>query len=183
MAAVKQRVSPAAVGLAFLRVGMTTYGGAASAAIGDEVVRRRGWITYEEYLAFRSIALLAPGPNSPALAILVGRHLAGWPGALVAWSAATLPGVIVILLLGMLYLDPRTGLGAALRGCAAAAVGLTVANAIEMTYESRQDRFRLLMVALTAVAVIVFHFSLILTFVLFVPLALFARAIPRLHRD
>jgi hypothetical protein len=29
----------------------------------------------------------------------------------------------------------------------------------------------------------VFHFSLILTFVLFVPLALFARAIPRLHRD
>lgn len=171
MATVKRRVSPSAIGWAFLRLGMTTYGGAASAAIGDEVVRRQGWITHEEYLTFRSIALVAPGPNSPALAILVGRHLAGWQGALLAWGAATLPGVIVILVLGMLYLDPRTGLGGALRGCAAAAVGLTFANAIQMTYDSRRERFRLFVVALTAVAVIVFHFSLFLTLALFVPLA------------
>jgi chromate transport protein ChrA len=175
MATVKHKVSPAAVGWAFLRLGMTTYGGAASAAIGDEVVRRQGWITNDEYLTFRSIALVAPGPNSPALAILVGRHLAGWRGALLAWSAATLPGIVVILVLGVLYLDPRTGLGPALRGCAAAAVGLTFANAIEMTYASRSDRFRLLVVALTAIAVIVFHASLWMTFALFVPLTLFIR--------
>jgi chromate transporter len=175
MAAVKSKVSPAAVGWAFLRLGMTTYGGAASAAIGDEVVRRRGWITNEEYLTFRSIALVAPGPNSPALAILVGRHLAGWRGALLAWGAASLPGVVVILILGALYLDPRTGLGAALRGCAAAAVGLTFANALQMTYESRSDRFRLVVVALTAVAVSVFHLPLWLTFALFVPVTLFGR--------
>jgi chromate transport protein ChrA len=172
---VKQKVSPSAVGWAFLRLGMTTYGGAASAAIGDEVVRRQGWITYEEYLTFRSIALVAPGPNSPALAILIGRHLAGWQGALLAFGAATLPGVVVILFLGGLYLDPRMGLGGALRGCAAATVGLTFANALEMTYASRRDRFRLIVVTLTAAAVILFHFSLFLTFALFVPLALFGR--------
>jgi len=175
MAAVKRTVSAAAVGWAFLRLGMSTYGGAASAAIGDEVVRRQRWITNDEYLTFRSIALAAPGPNSPALAILIGRHLAGRPGALLAWGAASLPGVIVILILGALYLDPRTGLGAALRGCAAAAVGLTVANALQMTYDARGDRFRLLVVAITAAAVIAFHLPIWLTFALFVPVTLLAR--------
>lgn len=171
----KPAVSALAVGWAFLQLGMTTYGGAASAAIGDEVVRRRGWITQEEYLTFRSIALVAPGPNSPALAILIGRRLAGWPGAVLAWLAATLPGVVTIVALGLLYLDPRTGLGAALRGCAAAAVGLTFANAFQMTYDSRRDRLRLAVVALTAVAVVAFHVALWLTLLIFVPLALFGR--------
>jgi chromate transport protein ChrA len=171
----KRPVSAASVGWAFLQLGVTTYGGAASAAIGDEIVRRRGWITQEEYLTFRSIALVAPGPNSPALAILIGRRLAGWPGAVLAWAAATLPGVVVILALGFLYLDPRTGLGAALRGCAAAAVGLTFANAIQMTFDSRADRLRLVVVALTAIAVVAFHVSLWLTLPIFVPLSLFCR--------
>ena len=175
MAAVKGSVSAAAVGWAFLQLGMTTYGGAASAAIGDEVVRRRGWLTHEEYLTFRSIALVAPGPNSPALAILIGRRLAGWPGALLAWLAATVPGIIVIVALGILYLDQHTRLGAALRGCAAAAVGLTFANAIQMTYDSRADRVRLVLVALTALAVIVFHCALWLTLLIFVPLGLIAQ--------
>ena len=172
----KPAVSAAAVGWAFLKLGVTTYGGAASAAIGDEVVRRRGWISQDDYLTFRSIALVAPGPNSPALAILIGRRLAGRPGAVLAWLAATLPGVVTIVALGLLYLDPRTGLGAALRGCAAAAVGLTFANAIQMTYDSRGDRLRLVVVALTAIAVVAFHIALWLVLLIFVPLALFGRA-------
>lgn len=156
----------------FLKLGLTTYGGAASAAIGDEVVRRHGWITNEEYLRFRSVALVAPGPNSPALAVLVGRHLAGAPGAILAWAASSLPGAVVIVLFGIVTLDPRTGLGAALRGCAAAAVGLTFANAIQMTVDSRENLPRLTVVALTAISVIFLHVSLWLAFALFVPLML-----------
>ncbi len=87
----KHRVSPFAIGWAFLKLGATTYGGAASAAIGDEVVRRRGWMTYDEFLTFRSIAMLAPGANSPNLSVLIGRHLGGPVGAAFAFLASTIP--------------------------------------------------------------------------------------------
>lgn len=165
-----ENISPLRVGWVFLRLGLTTYGGAASAAIGDEVVRRQGWLTYDEYLTFRSIALVAPGPNSPALAILIGRHMAGWRGAVLAWLASSVPGVVMIVIVGALALDPKTGLGGALRGCAAAAVGLNLGNALTMTFESRRDVLRLAGIALTVCAVLALHFSLWLTFFTIVPL-------------
>ena len=146
----KAPVGALAVGWAFFKLGMTTYGGAASAAIGDEMVRRRKWITYEEFLTFRSIALVAPGPNSPNLAILIGRHLAGPGGALLAFMAATVPGVVAIVLFGLLALTTHSAIGGTLRGCAAAAVGLAFANALEMTAPWRSDVLRLGIVATTA---------------------------------
>jgi chromate transporter len=160
------RVSPLAIGIAFFKLSLLTYGGGQSAAIGDEVVRRRGWLTNEEFLTFRSIATLAPGANSPNLAVLVGRHLAGWPGALVAWLGATVPGCTIILI------DPHSGLGAALRGCAAGAVGLMFANAIEMTHAIRPDLFRLAVIAATTCAVIFLNLSLWYALVVFVPLTI-----------
>ena len=166
------RVSAPAVGWAFFKLGMTTYGGAASAAIGDEMVRRRKWITYDEFLTFRSIAMIAPGPNSPNLSILIGRHLAGPAGALLAFAAATVPGVVAIVLFGLLALTTHSPIGAALRGCAAAAVGLAFANAFEMTFPWRSDALRLGIVAATFVAVFMLHAALWLTFVLFVPVSL-----------
>jgi chromate transporter len=168
----KSPVGALAVGWAFFKLGMTTYGGAASAAIGDEMVRRRQWITYEEFLTFRSIALVAPGPNSPNLAILIGRHLAGPGGAALAFMAATVPGVVAIVLFGLLALTTHSAIGGTLRGCAAAAVGLAFANALEMTAPWRSDVLRLGIVATTFVAVMVLHAPLWLTFVIFLPVSL-----------
>jgi chromate transporter len=168
----KSPVSVLDVGWAFLKLGVTTYGGAASAAIGDEMVRRRKWITNEEFLTFRSIALVAPGPNSPNLAILIGRHLAGPRGAALAFMAATVPGVVAIVLFGLLALTTHSAIGGTLRGCAAAAVGLAFANALEMTAPWRGDVLRLGLVTATFFAVMALHAPLWLTLVVFVPVAL-----------
>jgi chromate transport protein ChrA len=168
----KRSVSPLALGWAFLKLGISTFGGAASAAIGDEVVRRRGWLTYDEFLTFRSIAMIAPGANSPNLSVLIGRHLGGPLGAAAAFTAATIPGVVTILVFGILALNPKLGLSAALRGFAAAAVGLSFANAIEMTAVNRRDVFKLAIVAATAATVLMLHLSLGVTFAIFVPIAI-----------
>lgn len=172
MAALRSRVGALAVGWAFFQLGVTTYGGAASAAIGDEMVRRRQWITHEEFLTFRSIALIAPGPNSPNLAILIGRHLAGPAGALLAFAAATVPGIVAIVLFGLFALTAHSAIGAAMRGCAAAAVGLAFVNALQMTAPWKTDVLRLGIIAATFAAVIVLHMSLWLTFLVFVPVSL-----------
>lgn len=172
----RARVSPLEIGWTFLKLGASTYGGAASATIGDEVVRRRGWLTYDEFMTFRSISMASPGANSPNLSVLLGRHLGGPVGALAAFIGATVPGVLTIIAFGILTLDPRLHLVAALRGFAAAAVGLSFANAIEMTAENRRDLGRLAIVGATAATVLTLHLPLWLTFAIFVPIAIALRS-------
>jgi chromate transporter len=167
------RVSAWTVARSFLWLSLTTYGGAQSAAIRREVVRHRQWLGEDEFLELRSIAMIAPGPNSPNLAILVGLHLAGTGGAVLAFLAATVPGLAIIMAFALLSLDPRLGgFSAALRGCAAAAVGLMVAGAVETTVMRRLDLVQLAIVAASAGAVTFLHFSLWLTLLVFVPIAI-----------
>jgi chromate transporter len=91
-------VSPARLVRAFLWIGMTTFGSSQSAAIQREVVRIRGWLTIEEFTTLRGLALVAPGANSPNLALLVGQRLAGTPGAIVAYLSASIPGLVIMKL-------------------------------------------------------------------------------------
>jgi uncharacterized protein (DUF983 family) len=83
------------------------------------------------------------------------------------------PGIVIIMAFALLSLDPRLGpLNAALRGCAAAAVGLTFAGAVETTVMRRLGLVQLAIVAASALAVTVLHFSLWLTLLVFVPISI-----------
>lgn len=157
----------------FLWLGTTTYGGGQSAAIRREVVRYRQWLTDDEYLEMRSIALVSPGPNSPNLAMLIGLRLSGTLGALASYAAASLPSTVILLLLGALSLDPALPfLRDGLRGCAAAAVGMTVANTLELTALYRRRIPQLAIVASAAACVIFLHLPLWATLLAFVPISL-----------
>jgi chromate transporter len=89
----------------FLRLGATAFGGPAAhvALMEDEVVRRRRWLTPEEFLDLLGAANLIPGPNSTELAIHVGHRRAGWPGLLVAGVCFILPASLVVTLLAWAY--------------------------------------------------------------------------------
>ena len=65
--------------LLFLRLGATAFGGPAAhiAMMEDEVVRRRGWLTRDEFLDLLGATNLIPGPNSTELAIHIGLRRAG----------------------------------------------------------------------------------------------------------
>jgi chromate transporter len=168
-----KHVSVATLLRVFLWLGTTTYGGGQSAAIRREVVRSRGWLTDEEYLELRSIALISPGPNSPNLALLIGMRLSGTAGAILSYAAASVPSTIILLLLGALALDPHLpALQAALRGCAAAAVGLTVANAFEVTLIYRERIPQLIIIAAAACSVVFAHLSLWATLLAFIPISM-----------
>jgi len=89
----------------FFRLGATAFGGPAShiAMMEDEVVRRRGWLTHEEFLDLLGAANLIPGPNSTEMAIMVGHRLGGWRGLLLAGFCFILPAVTITLVLAVLY--------------------------------------------------------------------------------
>ncbi|HUL69595.1 MAG TPA: chromate transporter, partial [Gemmatimonadales bacterium] len=64
----------------FLRLGSTAFGGPAVhiAMMEEEVVRRRGWLTHDEFLDLLGATNLIPGPNSTEMAIHIGYSRAGW---------------------------------------------------------------------------------------------------------
>ena len=91
--------------LLFTRLGFTAFGGPAAhvALIERECVRRRAWLTREQFLDLLGIANLIPGPTSTELAMHVGYHRAGWIGLVAAGVAFIGPAAMIVGLLAALY--------------------------------------------------------------------------------
>jgi chromate transporter len=89
----------------FLRLGTTAFGGPAAhiAMMQDEVVRRKKWLTEQEFLDLLSVTNLIPGPNSTEMAIHVGHRQAGWAGLLVAGTCFILPAALLVALIASFY--------------------------------------------------------------------------------
>src|SRR5689334_18844064 len=89
----------------FLRLGTTAFGGPAAhiALMEDEVVRRRAWMTREEFLEYLAAVNLIPGPNSTELALYVGHRRGGWPGLLVAGVAFIVPAASMVTAIAWAY--------------------------------------------------------------------------------
>ena len=89
----------------FLKLGATAFGGPAAhiAIMEDEIVRRRQWLTHEEFLDLLGATNLIPGPNSTEMAIHIGHRRAGWPGLLVAGSCFILPAALIVTAIAWAY--------------------------------------------------------------------------------
>lgn len=89
----------------FFRLGTTAFGGPAVhiAMMEDEVVRRRRWLTQEEFLDLLGATNLIPGPNSTEMAIHIGHRRAGWPGLLVAGACFILPAALIVTAIAWAY--------------------------------------------------------------------------------
>ncbi len=89
----------------FLRLGFTAFGGPAAhiAMMRDEVVRRRQWLTDQEFLDLVGATNLIPGPNSTEMAIHVGYRQAGRAGLIAAGAAFILPAMLIVLFLSWAY--------------------------------------------------------------------------------
>jgi chromate transporter len=93
------------IALLFLRLGATAFGGPAAhiALMQEEVVRRRQWISSEEFLDLLGATQLIPGPNSTELAIHLGHRRGGAAGLVIAGACFILPAALLTLLLSWMY--------------------------------------------------------------------------------
>lgn len=89
----------------FLKLGTIAFGGPAAhiAMMEDEVVRRRQWLTRDEFLDYLGATNLIPGPNSTELAIHVGHARGGWAGLLVAGVSFILPAFLIVMAMAWGY--------------------------------------------------------------------------------
>jgi chromate transporter len=99
-------MSPLAeVATLFLKLGFTAFGGPAAhiAIMHDEVVKRRRWLTDEQFLDLLGATNLIPGPNSTEMAIHIGYVRTGWRGLIVGGLCFISPAVLIVLALAWLY--------------------------------------------------------------------------------
>lgn len=93
------------IALVFLKLGTTAFGGPAVhiAMMDEEFVRRRYWLTEQEFLDYLSAVNFIPGPNSTEMAIHIGHRRAGWPGLLVAGTCFIVPAAVLVGILAWAY--------------------------------------------------------------------------------
>jgi chromate transporter len=89
----------------FLKLGAISFGGPAAhiALMEDEVVRKRQWVTRQQYLDMLGLTNLIPGPNSTEMAISLGFLRAGWAGLVVAGASFIIPAALITAAVAWAY--------------------------------------------------------------------------------
>lgn len=90
----------------FLRLGTTAFGGPAAhlGMMEEEVVKRRKWITHEEFLDMLGAANIIPGPTSTEMTAHIGHRRGGFLGLIVAGACFILPAALIVAALAWAYM-------------------------------------------------------------------------------
>jgi chromate transporter len=160
--------SLARIAVTFAAISSTAFGGGQKANIRRQVLAL-GWMDSAAFLEGLELAEILPGPNILNLAIYCGQKTRGIPGACAAFLGAAIPPFLIVLIAGALYFKYATNpyVHGALGGCALGALGLTVANALELSWDERGDWLRIALLAITALAVTVVKMPLLWVLIVF----------------
>src|SRR5690625_3522134 len=97
------RGSPVEVFGAFLKLGLTSFGGpiAHLGYFRSEFVERRRWLDDRSYSDLVALCQFLPGPASSQVGMAVGLGRAGWLGMFAAWAGFTLPSALALIAFAM----------------------------------------------------------------------------------
>jgi chromate transporter len=102
------RPSLTSIFLAFLRLGLTAFGGPAMVPyIRAMAVERKGWLDEPTFSLGMSLTQLLPGATAMQVAAYVGLRARGGVGALAAYTGFGLPAFLLMLGLTALYFSAR----------------------------------------------------------------------------
>ena len=158
----------------FLTAGAISFGGGVLAYLREYLVRDRGWLDDDDFLDALEVSETLPGLNSVNMSVIVGDRMRGTIGAAVAAIGLMLPGMMVMMTLGVLWEQQRHNLNVDhfLMGIAASAVGLLLTVTLQLGHKQFVRPLDLLLIAATFVAVSVLKFSLVWVLLVLGPLAI-----------
>ncbi len=154
----EKKVSLSELFLLYLRIGLTAFGPAMAAETKKNIVKKRKWISEEEFLNGLALAQLLPGATFVSLTVYIGYKLRGIAGALLSFLAFLLPSFFLMALLSYFYFGygnlPLVSV--LFKGVAAIVVGL-VANATWEIGTSAITDLKGLAIALISLGVMILY--------------------------
>lgn len=128
-------VTPLDVFLAFLKQGLTAFGGPVAhlAYFRREFVERRGWISEAAYADLLALCHFLPGPASSQVGMAIGLRQAGLAGALAAFAGFTLPAATAMIAFAALAPDLELRFGSGwIHGLKIAAAAVVLQALVQM---------------------------------------------------
>ncbi len=145
MNAIPSRPRASEVFVAFLKLGLTSFGGPV-AHLGyfrNEFVDRRKWLDEQAYADLVALCQFLPGPASSQVGIAIGLSRAGYLGALAAWTGFTLPSAVALVLFAIGLSATGNAMGSGwLHGLKVAAVAVVALAILGMARTLTPDRDR-----------------------------------------
>jgi chromate transporter len=157
-AAGAQRGSAPKVFRAFLRLGLTSFGGpiAHLGYFHDDFVVRRKWLDEKTYADLVALCQFLPGPASSQVGIAIGLTRAGYAGALAAWLGFTSPSAILLVLFAYGVGAFENALGSGwLHGLKVVAVAVVAQAVLGMMRSLAPDRGRATLAVIAAAIVLI----------------------------
>jgi chromate transporter len=166
----------------FFTAGAISFGGGVVAYLREYVVRDKHWLDDEGFLDALELSETLPGLNAVNMSVIIGDRLAGPAGAAVAVAGLVIPGMVVVMTLGILWSGQRHNphLRAVLIGVAAAAVGLLTTVTTQLGHRQFVRFPDLIFILATFAAVSLLGFSLITVLLVLGPAAVLYY-LPREH--
>jgi chromate transporter len=157
-AAYRPAGSAAEVLVAFLKLGLKSFGGPV-AHLGyfrTEFVERRRWLDDASYADLVALCQFLPGPASSQVGMALGLARAGWAGSLAAWAGFTLPSAVAMILVasGVAAWADAAGSGGLLDGLKVVAVAVVAQAVWGMAKTLCPDRLRAGMAVTAALLVL-----------------------------
>lgn len=161
--------NPIEVFLAFLKLGLTSFGGpiAHLGYFRRELIERRGWLNDNQFGQLLIICQFLPGPASSQLGFCIGLLRAGWLGALLAFFAFTLPSATLLIVFAAL-LPTLSGLvgAAAIHGLKLMACAVVADAVLGMAKKLCPDIPRKAIAALSLITLLIISSASIQFFVI-----------------
>jgi chromate transporter len=157
----------------FMTAGAISFGGGVVAYLREYLVRAEKWCDDDEFLDALEISQTLPGLNAVNLSVVVGDRLRGIPGACAAVAGILLPGMVIVMTLGVLWEERGHNpyITKFLVGVAAAAAGLLSTVTLQLGHRQFTYVPDVFILLLTFFLVSFMHISLLLVLIIVGPAA------------
>lgn len=148
-------------------VSACTFGGGMViiSMLQKKFVEKLGWIRQDEVMDLAAIAQTCPGVMAVNTSIMIGFHVAGFFGALLAVLGTVLPPIMILTVISSCYAQFRSNriISLLLHGMQAGVAAVMLDVTITMIRGTLKDRagFSLALLTFSSAAVLIFHVDII----------------------
>jgi len=159
----------------FFVIGAVSFGGGVVAYLRNSLVVTKRWMDKDEFLAALEISQAMPGLNATNMSVIVGDRLRGPLGAVAGFVGITLPGSVILFVLGILWVSNRgdPAVRSVLAGIGAAAVGLLAAVTLQIGGKQLEHWLDIAILVVTVLLVSFLHIPLYIVLLVLGPIAVY----------